>query len=495
MDLLITILRAAHCRSTHHFFVIDALPMLSTERGRRLKSVLLKHHSRYLAGAKHPDTKFRDFRNHVVHVNDGYWGGAPKKAETWYQNLLDDLDAKQWARAAYSAGVLSHYFTDPLMPLHTAQSKIESVVHRPMEWSVTKSYQRIFSRWQEGHHKIVFDVSSDAGWLAHTVRRGAKVANRYYDDLIAHYDLEAGVRKPTSGFDDKSIDILAGLFGLAITGWAEILNRAAEQTRSEIPELPLTAASLLATIKMPVAWITRRIEFRREREAVQAIFDEYKAKGRVERNKPAEVQAVAVQRRRDLERQRENQRIEQQNQQGSGPPPTVAATAGLSKPEPQPAARPIEPTATRIRRRPSLSSSDNLVDAPSIGPKTAKRFAAIGINTVEQFLAANPDAMESALNTSWITTQKLIDWQAQARLVCRIPSLCGYKSQLLVGIGCNTPEKLAGKTTAGLHKELVRFAETAAGKRILRSSKTPGINDVKKWITEARERSQTKRSA
>ncbi len=269
MKLLTTILRAAHCRSTHHFFAIDALALMSSERGRQLRTVLLKHHTRYLAGAKDPDTKFRDFRNHVVHVKDGHWGGASKKAETWYQNLVHDLDTRQWSGAAYSAGVLSHYITDPLMPLHTAQSEIESVVHRPMEWSVVKSYERILSRWQEGNHKVVFDIPTASGWLAHAVKRGAEVANRYYDELINHYDLEAGVRKPTEGFDQHAIDILAGLFGLAITGWAKILERAADETRSELPTMPLTASSIVATLQMPSAWITRRIESKQEREAVQ----------------------------------------------------------------------------------------------------------------------------------------------------------------------------------------------------------------------------------
>ena len=122
MNLLVTILQAAHCRSTHQYFVLDALPLLASQRGQLLGRILLKHHDQYLIGSKDPDKKFRDFRNHVVHVQDGYWGGAMKKAEIWYRNLLEDLDAKRWSEAAYSAGVLSHYFTDPFMPFHTGQS-------------------------------------------------------------------------------------------------------------------------------------------------------------------------------------------------------------------------------------------------------------------------------------------------------------------------------------------------------------------------------------
>ncbi len=264
MNLLIKILQAAHCRSTHQYFVLDAVPLLKTSRGQLLGQILLKHHEQYLVGSKDPDTKFKDFRNHVVHVNDGYWGGAMKKAESWYDNLIDDLDAGRWSQAAYSAGVLSHYFTDPVMPLHTAQSDIESVVHRPMEWSVVKSYARIHERWEAGNHKIVFQLAQGPGWLSQAIKNGAEVANRYYQELIDRYDLKAGVRKPTQGFDLESIDILAGLFGLATTGWARVLERAAEQTTAQIPIVSLTFASILATIKMPTAWITRRIESSQE---------------------------------------------------------------------------------------------------------------------------------------------------------------------------------------------------------------------------------------
>ncbi|CAN0424209.1 unnamed protein product, partial [Hapterophycus canaliculatus] len=113
---LLTILRAAHCRSTHHHFAIDALPLVGTDAGQRLVSQLLRHHSRYLTGAKDPDSRFRDFQNHVVHVDDGYWGGAPRVAHQWYDRLQKYLRQDRWSDAAHAAGVLSHYFTDPIQP-------------------------------------------------------------------------------------------------------------------------------------------------------------------------------------------------------------------------------------------------------------------------------------------------------------------------------------------------------------------------------------------
>ena len=130
MSLLIQILRAAHCHNTHHRFAIDALSEVQSIRGRRLAQMLLRHYGRYLEGAKAPDTTFRDFKNHVIHVEQQNWGGAPALAAHWYQRAVENLGVKNWSDAAYAMGVLSHYFTDPLMPLHTGQSEKESVYHR-----------------------------------------------------------------------------------------------------------------------------------------------------------------------------------------------------------------------------------------------------------------------------------------------------------------------------------------------------------------------------
>ena len=84
---LATILRGAACCSTHQLFALDALPLVQTDAGKRLVRLLLRHHHRYLAGATDPDLRFRDFQNHVVHVTDGYWGGAPRVAHQWYDRL------------------------------------------------------------------------------------------------------------------------------------------------------------------------------------------------------------------------------------------------------------------------------------------------------------------------------------------------------------------------------------------------------------------------
>ena len=289
MSALISILRAVHCRSTHHFFAIDALDRINTPNGRRLASVLLANYAEYLDGAKAPDTKFKDFQNHVIHVADNHWGGAAQTSEKWLAQIIVDIHESEWKKAAYGIGVLSHYFTDPLMPLHTAQHPSEAAVHRPLEWSVCKSYDRIFRKCTG---QVQFPLASGPRWISKAVIAGAEIAHRHYKTLIELYDLERGAKDPPAGFDSRSREILTEIFDYALTGWANILDRIAALALVEIPICPLTFTTVMAAADVPVAYVVGRISDAAEQRAVKAIFEEYKATGQVVRNLPPELKVI-----------------------------------------------------------------------------------------------------------------------------------------------------------------------------------------------------------
>ncbi len=241
MNPVLSILRTAHCRSTHHYFAIDAIALVQTEAGKRLISQLLYHHDRYLTGAKDPDIRFRDFQNHVVHVTDGYWGGAPRVAHIWYDRMQRYLRTDRFGDAAHAAGVLSHYFTDPFQPLHTQQCDREKILHRPIEWSITKSYHDIYRRWKQNELRIVFQLSGGPSWLGEAILHGARFANRKYWSLIENYDLDRGAKHAPAGLNDELRESLAELFGLSITGlracWRErrLTLRQLDNHRFQLP--------------------------------------------------------------------------------------------------------------------------------------------------------------------------------------------------------------------------------------------------------------------
>jgi len=293
MSPLMTILRAAHCRSTHHFFAIDSLRLVQTDAGIRFRGILLKHHEKFLTGAKDPDDRFRDFQNHVIHVSDGYFGGAPRLAIQWYDRLMGHLVAGRWEDSAYAMGVLSHYFTDPLMPLHTAQSEREALVHRPMEWSICKSYDRILKLWTEDNLRLVFQLGDREDWLGEAILKGARFANRSYKRLVESYDIDLGTANPAAGLNPESLQTFAELFGLAITGLARIVERAAGEAEARcgvtLPKVGLTMPALLAALQVPEQMWVRRIENFKERLAIKALIEEYRETGTVKENIPDEV--------------------------------------------------------------------------------------------------------------------------------------------------------------------------------------------------------------
>ncbi|GAA5505369.1 DUF4332 domain-containing protein [Novipirellula caenicola] len=473
MSLLLTILRAAHCRSTHHYFALDAIPMLKTPSGMLLGNLLLQHYNAYLTGAKDPDTKFRDFKNHVLHVGDNHWGGAPKACEKWLAIAIEQLQNQQYKDAAYSLGVLSHYFTDPIMPLHTGSSEREGVVHRPMEWSVCQAYEEIYSQIRNGEVRVDFQLARHEDWISEAVTTAATQSHHHYHRIIEIYDLERGVKRPPEGLNAESRDILVTMFGIAITGWARILERVAQSCQTPLPKASLNLATVISAIQIPSRWVVRKVASVQEQQAVQAVFAEFERTGTVKANLPEEVRSVRA------ERPMVNNTIGSTNAIDSA---NVIVPAREVTPirETPPAAEPVSVTVDA-----PASYAQDLVDAPSIGPKTAKRFAAIGITTIGQFLASDAAQMAVQLDTRWITAELIEDWQAQATLVTHIPSLCGYKSQLLVAVGCRTPAQLADRAADELCDEITNYCQTKAGQRILRSSTPPEQADVSRWIDDA----------
>lgn len=614
MQRLLTILRAAHCRSTHHYFAIDALRQLKTAQSKRLANLLLKFHDDYLEGAKAPDTQYKDYQNHVIHVADNYWGGAAIKCQEWLDRARELLDQGKWKKAAFACGVLSHYFTDPIMPLHTAQSPSETVIHRPLEWSVCQSYAKILDRLEAADIDCSFSLATGEQWIGKAVLAAATVANQYYDRLIAGYDLKRGATNPRQGLSDEAVEILAELFSLSIHGTAAVLTRLADETTAQLPQVSLTMTNLLATIDMPLAWIVRKISDSKERKVVRAIVEEYQRLGSLEKTKPAEISSVEQAKLDNPELRlaldssqtdeivrsvaqhtytkvpirplslpeipgeatdeadhrvghnsrdrvnRSRQAIEQllgntrdespttvsapadvgseqilptamlgstqeqvldpdslshqfvslsEARQGlrvyRSPNPAVSNDATSSElsnshqaaesialaPQPTgissklriaPETRPVEPESDE-----KVHYGSPLVDAPSIGPKTAKRFEKIGIRTIRQFVNSNSDEIVEGLATRWITEELIRQWQDQARLVCEVPALSGYRAQLLVAVGCRTSWHLRTFNTAALHSQLAQFCETAEGQHILRSAPIPSLDDVSIWTESAKQ--------
>ena len=292
MNLLFRVIHASRCTSTHHKLAVDALRHLQGSFAEPWQNLFLKHIQVYLDGAKAPDTRFKDFRNHVLHVAEGHWGGAATTARKWYELTVQGLRSHNWVQAVYAAGVLSHYYVDPIQPFHTGQSEQENNIHRAAEWSINKSYDDLFRLVAERQGFPQVDVPTGDDWLEQMVAAGAELSHAHYESLIEHYHFDQGVQHPPSGLDATSREFLAQLLGYAQVGVARILDRAIAQARVSPPVTFVTVRTVLATVQVPVRWVTQKIANVHERLEIEAIYRELKTTGKVERLLPADDRAV-----------------------------------------------------------------------------------------------------------------------------------------------------------------------------------------------------------
>jgi len=136
-----------------------------------------------------------------------------------------------------------------------------------------------------------------------------------------------------------------------------------------------------------------------------------------------------------------------------------------------------------------LESDAGVVDAPSIGPRSAERLEAVGVVTVSDLLAADPEDVAKRLKNKRMSAKLIREWQQQTALVCRVPQLRGHDAQILVGVGVTNVEQLASMDAQDLWSQVEPFTKSNAGKRIIRSSKAPDFEEVFHWIqwaTQAR---------
>ena len=292
MSLLFRIVYAAHANGTHHKLALDALQRLQHPQGELWQRLFLKHAALYLEGSKDPDNKFKDFKNHVLHVRDNYWGGAPEKVQNWYQHLVSALTAQNWSEAVYAAGVLSHYYTDPIHPFHTGQTEAENNIHRAVEWSINRSYDALRKQGEQSFGTLSVAVPAGDAWLREMTLNGAEFSNRSYEKLIAHYDISRGVVDPPTGLDAIGRTLVAELLMYATAGFARILDRALEASGQIPPAVGLTIETVLAGLQIPMKTLQKRLSNAADRELVQRMYDELKATGTVDKTLPEDDRTV-----------------------------------------------------------------------------------------------------------------------------------------------------------------------------------------------------------
>ncbi len=292
MSLLFRIVYAAHANGTHHKLALDGLRSMTGTQAAEWTRLFLKHADRFMVGSKAPDDTFKDFKNHVLHVGDSYWGGAPEATVEWYGRTVAALREQRWPDAVYAAGVTSHYYCDPIMPFHTGQTDAENAIHRATEWSINRSYNDLRRLGEARSAALEVPKRDGADWLKAMVCDGAEASHRSYERLIAHYDIHRGVTDPPSGLDGIARGFVAELLIYAATGFGRILDRAFDEAQVAPPPVSLTLDTIVAAIKIPAKALAKRLSNAEDRAIVEAMYDELKTTGRVEKTLPEDDRMV-----------------------------------------------------------------------------------------------------------------------------------------------------------------------------------------------------------
>ncbi|MEM9738534.1 MAG: DUF4332 domain-containing protein [Pseudomonadota bacterium] len=523
-----TLITAHYCRSTHHYIVMDALKRLTGPHADGWRRLLLHEYKQLLKGAKAPDSEFKDFKNHVLHVGGAVeWGGARGAATDWYNRAVDFLAAERWSAASYALGVLSHYYADPIQPFHTGQTEAEGAVHRALEWSIFKSRPALRDRI-DALDPVRIIGGDDTNFVSDMVGAGARVSHAHYETFIDHYDLDAGTKTPEDGLDEALLDATARLLAHAIGGVAHLFERAFADAKVTPKPIMLSLDVAVAEIGKPLRKILSKIQDTSTRKAVEAAYAEYQATGKVIDQLSDDDAAIRALHAREVRKVtlealdaeipapigRKHERttprpaaIEITEPAGASAPapkladpmPLIAREAAQPPEQAGPASTDAETAApapstetpdTNASFKPptrttGLNEKSDVVDAPSIGKRTARHLRRVHVVTIADLLMADPTSLAAEINLRHITAAAISDWQDQTRLKMALPSLRVHDVQILVGAGIRSVDALRAASAASLFKAATVFARTPAAERIIHDADKPTLDEVDGWISKA----------
>lgn len=490
MNLIHSVIRAAHCSGTHHFLAIDALDHLENRHAKVWKTFFYHFIESYLSGSKAPDKVFKDYKNHVLHVRDGYWGGAGEACEEWYARLVYNLKTQNWQQAAFAAGVLSHYYADALHPFHTAQSEAENNIHSGVEWSISKIYPELKKTGAVHFAQLEINMPAGEGWLTRLVEENAGFANQYYEGLIAHYNFDVGVVAPEEGLDGHAKEMIAWILRYCSVSFAKVLDRAFEESGILPQSQKMTLKAVLAGLKIPYFRILSKLEDAKMRQLVEASYDELHATGTVDIHLAEDDRMVRELYEKEVQYSQNHWKRQKNSVQliSSGMHPEIYDTTGkkihLLVNENLAHKNQIAHTKETVF---CLKKSDPVVNAPYIGRKILKRMQILGIQSVGDFLKVSARDIARMVKLKNVSASDIRKWQEEISLMCEIPQMKAHHARLLREMGIASSKQLADISEKLLIATLVPVAQES-GKRFSRRDKQPPVNSsrIRIWKQFAR---------
>ncbi len=343
--------------------------------------------------------------------------------------------------------------------------------------------------------------------------------------MIDHYDFAKGVKDPPAGLDQELKDTIAKLVGHAAVGLSRILDRAFAEAAVRPPRMGDDLEGFFLALEIPIQAVLKTLDNAASRREVEAQYEEYRRTGKVrttlgdDDKAVRELHALEVLKtplsNLDAKWPRE---IGAKAGEGAPPRKTSAKTPAIPRakqtrtidlppkteplavaPAPMPEPKPVKqqtprelpegaPLAKREKTLPKfmLNEGAPVVQAPSIGPKTAKRLEAVGVRTIADLLALNAEDGEQQIDARHISAKVIRDWQAQALLACTVPGMKSREAQALVACGIQDGHDLAESDAAQLCEGVAQWGLSDEGQRAWGAAAAPTADDVATWIERAK---------
>ena len=100
---------------THMFMVSEAMSQITNTSWYEAYEYYAPE---VLAGCTTPDQAWQDWDNHLYYPETGEHN-APTAAARWFNFTRDNFTAGNWEAGFFAVGVMTHYFSDPCIPVHT----------------------------------------------------------------------------------------------------------------------------------------------------------------------------------------------------------------------------------------------------------------------------------------------------------------------------------------------------------------------------------------
>ena len=154
--------------------------------------------------------------------------------------------------------------------------------------------------------------------------------------------------------------------------------------------------------------------------------------------------------------------------------------------------------STAAPASPFFLSVDSPIDqGPSIDAVAAARLRGLQVSHVVHLMQQDPCRLADALGLANVEPNTIRRWQAECRLVCRVPNLRGFDARILVACGITTPATLAATPPITLLHKVETFLATERGQQLLLSGSSHELARITGWIATANSKglgSQTDRS-